>query len=243
MDELKLVTRQETFNDLAVRELAKSQAACLCRLEYKRCTKSRCATCETHRRLTTCKGSLSDYDAERLKNYTTEYYGYYSSNPMSWMSHREYKKHFSKFLFLCILFVMLIPLLIGLCSGPFDKPERRVNYEECIVRCIQRTQINISDINQDNKVNCIDYAVIFKLTWDEEYPLLKERCQIVRNRNIKTGMNHLFVHVWNDQDQSIDIEPGAYNPYHYTMFEAWGTKYDPEYNSYGETEYWLSEVR
>ena len=38
-NEMRLVTRQETFNDFAVRELAKGRSACICRIQFGRCKK------------------------------------------------------------------------------------------------------------------------------------------------------------------------------------------------------------
>ena len=49
-NEIKIVTRQETFNDLAVRELAQARAKCICRVQNKRCNKSKCSTCPTFHR-------------------------------------------------------------------------------------------------------------------------------------------------------------------------------------------------
>ncbi|MBQ7538126.1 MAG: hypothetical protein IJT42_04095 [Treponema sp.] len=96
--EMKIVTRQETFTDLAVRELGKSRAACVCRLQFKRCKKSECASCPQHKKFQSCVEVMSDYDRLRLDSYTAGYYVEYSSNPMAWMNHREYVWHFTKFM-------------------------------------------------------------------------------------------------------------------------------------------------
>ena len=47
-NEFRLVTRQESFNDFAVRELAKGRAACICKLQFGRCTKNDCKYCRIH---------------------------------------------------------------------------------------------------------------------------------------------------------------------------------------------------
>ena len=68
--EMKIVTRQETFTDLAVRELGKSRAACVCRIQFKRCKKSECASCPQQEKLESCLEAMSDYDKLRLDSYT-----------------------------------------------------------------------------------------------------------------------------------------------------------------------------
>lgn len=243
--EIKIVTREETFNDLAVRELAKTQARCMCMLQYKRCDKSMCANCRSGQRLASCKACMNDYDKERLDNYTIEYYQEYSKNVMGWMGHKQFVKSYNRFVFAMILFTISLVLLVMLAGGgPFDKPPTpRLNYDSMIVSIIQDAQANIRDLDKDGQINCVDYATMFKITWDQTYPLLKNKCQIVRNVNPNTGMNHLFVHVWNDSSESIDIEPWTSNPYIYKMNDVWGNRYDPAYNKYGETDYWLSEVK
>jgi len=94
------------------------------------------------------------------------------------------------------------------------------------------------DVNNDGKVNCIDYAITYKVWWDTNNPGSAYRCEIVRNVNKASGMNHLFVRVRNKEHVWIYIEPqqGC------TMEEFWGTRYNPVFNIYGETEYWLKQA-
>ena len=58
-------------------------------------------------------------------------------------------------------------------------------------------------------------------------------------------MNHLFVRVkLNDSGPWLYIEPQApFNGYNYRMEDYWGAKYNPKYNNYGETFYWLAECK
>ena len=53
-NEMRLVTRQETFNDFAVRELAKGRSACICCIQFGRCKKSECASCQIHAEYENC---------------------------------------------------------------------------------------------------------------------------------------------------------------------------------------------
>ena len=91
--EIKFVTRTETFNDLAVKELGKGKAACVCRLQFKRCDKSACASCPQNQKYKNCVSQMSDYDKLRLDTYVSEYYVRYSRWPDQWMSHKRYVSH------------------------------------------------------------------------------------------------------------------------------------------------------
>ena len=114
MDEVRFVHREETFNDVAVRELAKSQAKCLCLLQFKRCFKDMCSNCASGQRIKNCKNCMSDYDRERLNNYTAEYYSIYSRNPMAWMSHKQFVRSYNRLVFGLIVFMFLILGSMGL---------------------------------------------------------------------------------------------------------------------------------
>ena len=137
-------------------------------------------------------------------------------------------------------------LIILFCSQIFARPNKPENIsdetDERIVTVLQKAQADVFDLNGDGKINCIDYTVMFKLTWDKEYPDRCGACQIIRNYS--PTMNHLFVHIWAEGNQDIEIEPWAYNPYRYLMTDNWrkGT-YNPKYNNYGETETWLREAK
>ncbi|MBP5602808.1 MAG: hypothetical protein J6X78_08775, partial [Treponema sp.] len=60
-NEIRFVHREETFTDLAVRELAESSAACLCRLQFKRCTEADCENCQIGIGFRRCYNQMSDY--------------------------------------------------------------------------------------------------------------------------------------------------------------------------------------
>lgn len=242
-DEVHVVTRQETFNDYAVRELAQSNATCLCRLQFKRCSIDKCVNCNTHKRIQNCKASMSDFDIERLQHYTSVYYAEYSCNPTAWMSHEEYKRHYTKFVVALILFLFLFLVVPMLLIGPLDTPDSIIDYNTAIINTVRVAQSQVYDLDEDGKVNCVDYAIMFKLVWDKSYPRLKANCTIIRNRNWLTDMNHLFICIIDNTGENIWVEPGTFNPSNYRMENVWGDRYDPLCNRYGETEYWLREVK
>lgn len=238
-NEIKLVTRQETFNDLAVRELAKGRAACICRIQFGRCKRSQCSSCIVHKRYTSCLDQMSDYDKLRLDTYTTEEYNALSAIPERWRTNKSYVLHYVGFVAVLILFIIMFILPFAIISGPFDRPvKQRKSYTKEIIYVMKYNQNKPRDLNKDGLVNCIDYTLNFKLNWDKCFPDIKDECQIIRNRNFITGMNHLFIKVGD-----TFVEPWAWNPNYFRMEDNWDSTYNPKYNIYGETEHWLKEVK
>lgn len=241
-DEIKLVTRQETFNDLAVRELAKGRASCICRIQFKRCDKAECAHCNVSKQYWHCYNSMNDYDKQRLASYVSAEYVRQSEHPENFMKYKDFVHYQMKYIMGAVLFVLFCFILVLLAAAPGDKPNRAPVSDATnrrIITVINYAQENVYDMNDDGKINCIDYSVMFKITWDKLYPDLAGKCQIIRNRGPK--MNHLFVHVWDVHNYDIEIEPWAFDPEKYRMYDNWTGVYDPKYNIYGETETWLRE--
>ena len=79
----------------------------------------------------------------------------------------------------------------------------------------------VHDVNNDNLINCIDYAVLF-------YKYFPGECIIIVNRNRNTGMHHMFNAVWIDR-KWIYLEPQGPQS-NYDMSSVWGKKYNPYYN-------------
>lgn len=131
-------------------------------------------------------------------------------------------------------------------SRPSDTAGARPNShsliaDEYIKTVLMTKPKKMTDINRDDLTNCIDYATYFKSVRDIIYPDNRADCEIVRNVNKNTGMNHLFVRVRFYQTW-VYVEPqGSTN--NYDMYRFWGDKYNSIYNIYGESEKWLREVR
>ncbi len=121
-----------------------------------------------------------------------------------------------------------------------------VSYSD-IRKVLKLTGEKVHDRDGDGKVNCVDYTLTFKKEWDRILPA--SRCEIVRNYHEtsfkSTSLNHLFVRVKLDTyNEWIYVEPQAsYDSSNYRMADFWGVKYNPNYNHYGETSYWLGECR
>lgn len=228
-NEIKLVTRQETFNDLAVRELAKSRAMCLCAVQFGRCKEHECAKCQDNIRYNNCSSTMNDYDKIRLNKYINDYYMEYSRNPGRWSSFNGLLKLLLGWL-ACVVIIIMITYAI-LSALPRARPDKN---DSDIINTLTLTHRYIKDINNDSTINCIDYAVSFKYWWDKYYN--KNRCIFVRNYNWKTGFHHLFVKV-----DDVLVEPWCSNKYMYLMEDNWSNKYNPKYNIEGETK-WMEEL-
>ena len=90
-----------------------------------------------------------------------------------------------------------------------------------------------TDVNLDGLVNCIDAAVLFYRYYNRPGEV-----QITINKNLSTGMNHLFNTVLIN-GKWVAIEPQAYvgGKRNYTMHSIWGRKYDQRYDRDATQEY------
>lgn len=112
-----------------------------------------------------------------------------------------------------------------------------------VLLILDKTYKYASDYNGDSLINCIDYACIFKTLWDKSY--INEDCEIVRNENRLNDFHHLFVRVRQSSlSPWIYVEPiaAATNIYMFYMEDYWDYDvYNPVFNIYGETDYWLQQ--
>lgn len=240
---IKLVTRQESFNDFAVHELAKSKAKCMCCLQFKRCKKNDCASCATNTQYKNCVSLMNDYDKIRLKSYINDYYIEYSYDPVLFMGHKEYVKHMTSFyiklfsvIFACLFLCGLLMFNPAGTPPSYTKTEASVKLNNAIPIVIREVRMNVKDLNRDNDVNCIDYAVKFWLVWTSKF---SNKCEIVRNYNPGI-LHHLFVRIQDDDGLWIYVEPRAHNEFNYIIENVWKEQYNPNYNYHGETDYWVN---
>ena len=243
-DEIRFVHREETFNDLAVRELAKSRSSCICRLQFGSCTKQECQTCSIGREYRNCYSQMNDYDKARLAKYVSENYVRDSAQPGKWMTYNGLCRYTAKWFIIAIICLLILFLPLALLA-PGNEPSRRpvqISNEthEHIVVTIKLTQKYINDLNKDGKINCIDYACGFKMIWDSIYPEQANDCIIIRNKSLT--LNHLYNGIY-EGNSIVYVEPWTNDPYNYDMAQIWGYKWNPRYNKYDETDRWLSEVR
>jgi hypothetical protein len=96
---------------------------------------------------------------------------------------------------------------------------------------IAKVHDNLSDINGDGQITCIDYSNLFYFYSPFKYN------DVVVNYNKNTGFNHQFNAVTID-GRIVYIEPQARSPRSYDLRKFWGSKYNPNYNQMGNTN-WL----
>lgn len=116
------------------------------------------------------------------------------------------------------------------------------NIEEKVIKPISAPELDkkirqtlkqrkVYDVNGDGNVDCIDYANVFKNTWEEaESPY---KCELVWNLNFSTNLSHLFVRVGNQETGWIYVESWSKYYENYLMEDVWGKIYDPKYNRDG----------
>ena len=253
--EIRFVHREETFNDLAVRELADSRSACICRLQFGRCNEKECASCDIFKQYSDCYNQMNEYDRQRLAKYVSEKYCKDSLFPEKWMCHSRLVKRVVSY---CIFCFVLIPLLFGLLfffgSQPGDIPNKysRVTPNEVIpytydplIRYTLNSVIkNIYDVNGDDIINCIDYTLMFKVKWDNFYPDKRHQIIILRNYNVKTGFHHLYIALIDDNYNVYYIEPYTSDPSYYRTIDLWtDKKIDHSCDIWDETNYWLGRIK
>lgn len=256
-----------TFSDIAVRELAKQSAACICRRQFKRCTNSECIICSLHEDYMNCFNQMSDYDKLRLNNYTTEYYLQYSRSPMQWMEYIQMKKHILKWVIgIGIMLVAFVLLLLNSCSmTKVRMPEQTFHpqpiedkyfysfweFKELVpdynsitnsIRDVNAfVALNKKDLNHDGIVNCQDIVVMWKGCWDNSNKGID--CYIVWNDNNYTGFHHLFICLailgTDGNTRFLEVEPQAIGNDDFNMIIFWGMLYDRRYNDYTTTDYWM----
>jgi len=100
-----------------------------------------------------------------------------------------------------------------------------------LVLKVMRAQ-GVRDVNKDGLINCIDNSITFRM-------LYGDKAYLTINKNPFTGMNHMFVQVW-DYGKYYDIEPQG-TPDRYAMGQVWGMKYNPQYNR-NATQTWSGYV-
>ena len=138
------------------------------------------------------------------------------------------------------LIVSLLMLGLIRMSAFCDRPPA-VDADYAIPAMLLRVREAVYDVNRDGEVNCLDYATTFKFIWDKYYS--PANCELVRNYNTRTGMNHIFARVrFHSYDKWQLVETWAPNVYIYDMPSVWGNVYDPAYNYYNETAYWMRDV-
>lgn len=235
----------ETDRDKDIETLAEAKANCYCYKQYNMCQVP-CEQCTTQSKIQACYKALAVCDQLRVDNLYAKlvvmklavYKNKSVHRRQAGMKAFRTTVHILITLLMISIFLPVIFLVRGMV--PHDTQPRFIDNDYFIATTFDRMPDTIYDLNNDGLVNCIDWSLQFKKTWNEMFESVN--CELVRNNNIKTGMNHLFVRVRQDtMSEWIYIEPQG-NKHNYLMTSYWGSMYDPKYNNYGETVYWLSKL-
>jgi len=249
-NEIRFVHREETFTDLAVRELAESCSACMCRLQFKRCTDDECEHCQEGIGFRKCYNQMSDYDRQRFTSYLRQAYARNSMHPEMWRTFWGNIWH----VILAILgfFVIMIIIALLFTQMECDKPSKSkvkdsyaaisLDMKTKVINNIRYTQYNVYDVTADGKKNCQDYTILFYLFWQDRYPEDKDRVFFVRNKNPYTGMNHMFIYMIDYDNKGFYLEPWAVNYKKFLMFDNWDYEYNPAYNEIKPEEYYMKRA-
>ena len=240
----------ETEIDKLVCNIAEAQARCTMKVNRGVCDANDCVDCQVRHDIDVAVANLSAGDSLAIHNRTEDIL--MAATASSARRKREITQTAGgiiKDVFKVIGLIFLVAIIIPLALVVFFVRATPYDYEDndYVIPVLRATSKNVCDIDGDNLVNCCDYTIIFKVMWDYMYEDHANDCEIVRNWNPYSGMNHLFIRCRLNYTSSwIYIEPQAY-PVKYTdsflMKNYWGDKYNPIFNHYGETKLWLATVK
>lgn len=217
----------ETEYDKAITAFARSYAMCY----SAKCKGDGCKMCPTYKQQENVYQNMADADKLRVQYETALIIGMQNPPEVNELRATLGAIWDCKWLILLLLITIgLVFFVPAILYGDSVESDR-------IQIVLKETYYNLHDVNGDDKLNCIDYAIVFKNVWDKSYP--SEECELVRN--LSKDLNHLFVRI-KKNGTWVCVEPSAYYYGYinrYTMKAFWEDKYDPRYNFYNETDYWM----
>ena len=225
----------ETEYDKAVTALARSIAMC----DNAECHGEKCKTCPVWQQQSNVLESMPDIYKIRVLNELGILRAYNTQKESKTFKERWLDDFRMKCdaawecrgaILLALIFLFFFFVFPYLVNGEDSQSNN-------IKNTLRQTTYNIRDVNDDAKINCLDVAIVFKHMWDKSN--IPDECELVRN--LSKDFNHLFVRI-KTKDGWVYVEPGAHyygciNQYKMKVF--WEKTYNPRYNIYNETEYWM----
>ena len=261
MEEQKIVVKDKTFNDIAVQELADVKARLLMYKYYNCSTRHIPAA----KRFEQCYSQLNEYDQLRVDNHAAELLNLYMMRPDGFMPYKALKRRYIGVFFIMFFFVFISLFVFGLSMSddllfePFvyiaemneskaaSKPRggaSQPQVEAMIDRISWYAHANACDVDHDNKVTCLDRALIWKIYWDYYYPEYSDQCIIVWNfdtdltyEQLLTSYNHVYMFVFNRsvEPQSWNLKDKSIGP----SCNGYVAGYNPRYDHYEFTQFFL----
>lgn len=248
--EEKIVIKNETFTDIAIKELADVKARLLIYKFYH--MENKAHKLPAFQQLDHCYSQMNDYDKMRVDSRAADLFGKYMQKPDGFMPYAVLKRRYFKcwlmlfisFLLTAYLFVFfegtqsIYNIVTELAEQPEDKPPlyqpHNIDMEQAVHNTILELDKIVYDISEQNGLlNCTDYAIEFKILWDMKYPGIP--CHVVWN--INPGIiNHLLVEI---NGQYYEPWSANYPKGKHDMQSVWGKsgRYDPKYNQDGSSWY------
>lgn len=209
------------------RTLAERKLMCMSMLEDGICDRKECVKCTKMHDYAACMGQLPIAGKMRVEQEAERMF----SRRCLLRRMDEERMRRERMFPVKVAIVILLLFVLGMrlvSASPL---------EERITDTLERTRANVSDVNRDGSVDCVDWAVTFKNEWEKKYPA--GLCRLVYNYNKSIGWAHMLVRVKYMQDDYwwTYVEPqGNADVWNPSVF--WGNKYSPYWNS-DDTERWL----
>ena len=248
--EEKIVIKNETFTDIAIKELADVKARLLIYKFYH--MENKAHKLPAFQQLDYCYSQMNDYDKMRVDSRAADLFGKYMQKPDGFMPYAVLKRRYFKcwlilfisFLFSAYIFVFFegTQSIYNIVSELADKPEDRppvygYDIEQMVHETILELQPLLYDIDGNGRLTCLDRAVEFKHLWDMKYPNIP--CLMIQNWENPKGFNHYFVKI-----NGVYYDPWSetYPKGMHDMLSVWSRtgQYDPRYNK--ENYYWFDIV-
>lgn len=238
----------ETEADKCISTVALTVAKCRVKLYEGACNEDECAQCETRAKAMHVYNSFSDADQLAIDNKVEQLLNDHAEHKAKVEYNRQVQREYAIApVAVGIIFIVLFTLMILTCGAAYpvksldtyqryrfkDEPLYKEEYRKAIYDTLLETDRLISDINNDNDINCQDWSVLFYKIFRDSYP--RFHVALVINDNQSTGMCHMFIAVrYSSLSEWEYIEPQAFKNGEcnrsYFMEDYWGKMYNPLYN-------------
>ena len=226
----------ETNVDKYIKMGAKIKSQCIIKKQQGICTPDMCENCRISKNCRLFTQSLSPFEEEYMNAIAIDMARDSLKKDIPNKS-KPMRLFMQRLKWCAIIFGLfsIIPIIFLLLLGPGDEAPTQEAHAR-IYYVLEETHYYIDDFNNDNDINCQDYAVLFKYIWDNVFPEYKACCAIIRNTNPFSSMNHLFVRVTFQGTYFIEPQRRGYEDY--LMAHVWGDKWDRKWDIVQPEWYW-----
>lgn len=267
----------ESEQDKALQVLGETLGTCWFNKATGICNEQSCEGCPTCEKINSCYAYLDDFNKLAAERVAQVHYARLMVNAPR-VKERMFEEKYGRgtAYMLSVIkawLLVMVPILIVVwycstflgCSTASVRPaatvhtytkEELADYKEknerLILWVIYESRDVLYDRDGDGKVDCIDYSVAFKETWDRLLYTERDRCRLMVNNNRPAKWCHMFVIIkevyypW----RTIKIEPQTRvsitdrDKSRMYVENYWGYKYDPAYDlEFGRFRRWLDACK